>query len=384
MLLRTRICLSTLLFGLLSLYGQAEIGVFKDRIVLGQSAALTGPAKLLGTEMRDGANAYFAQINAAGGVNGRKVELISLDDGYEPERTVANTRQLLEQNKVFALFGYVGTPTTLAAKEILSEAKVPLFAPFTGAESLRTPFNRYLFHIRAGYGDETEKIVRHSLGLNLKRIAIFYQNDSYGRAGLVGTEAALMRRGLTPVTMATVERNSVNVRDAVKIISAAKPDAVVMISAYKSCAAFIKAMQAEMAKGDGPTAQFYNVSFVGSQALANELGEEGPGVAISQVMPFPFDGIRPIAREYRTAMQRYLPNAPVSFTSLEGYIAARVFTEGLRRAGPNPSRGSLIAALEGMSDVDVGGFRVGFTPSNHSLSTFVDLTVIQAGLKFRN
>ncbi|WP_374357131.1 ABC transporter substrate-binding protein, partial [Chitinimonas sp.] len=175
----------------IGLQAAAEDGVSATTILIGQSAPLTGSAKLLGVEMRDGASAYFSQLNASGGIHGRRVKLVSYDDGYEPERTIENTHKLIEQDKVFALFGYVGTPTTLAARDIFTDAKVPLFAPFTGAEALRAPFNRYLFHIRAGYSDETEKIVRHSLGLSLKRIAVLHQNDSYGRAGLVGVEAAL-------------------------------------------------------------------------------------------------------------------------------------------------------------------------------------------------
>lgn len=364
---------------LLSGLALAENGITNDKIVLGQSAALTGPARLLGTEFRDGANAYFNQLNQAGGIAGRKVELISLDDGYEPTRTIQNTRQLIEKDKVFALFGYVGTPTSNAALPILSDAKVPFFAPFTGAESLRTPFNRYVFHIRAGYNDETEKIIKHATGLNMTKVAVFYQNDSYGKAGLAGVEQALERRGLTPVATATVERNSTSVAEAVKKINAVKPETVVLISAYKSCAAFIKAMQSE-----GSTSQYYNVSFVGSRPLANELGEDRAGVAISQVMPFPFQAVTPIVREYQAAMKKSNADAQFSFTSLEGYIAAKVFTEGMRRTGSNPSRETLISSLEGMGELDVGGFRVKFDASNHSRSRFVDLTVIQKDGTFRN
>lgn len=357
----------------------AEVGVSDNKVVLGQSAALSGPAKLLGIEFRDGANAYFSQVNASGGVNGRDIELLSLDDGYEPDRAAANTRQLIEKDKVFALFGYVGTPTSNAALPVFTEAKVPFFAPFTGANSLRQPFNRFIFHIRAGYSDETEKIIKHATGLNMKRIAVFYQNDSYGKAGLEGAIQALERRGLAPVATATVERNSTQVEDAVKKILTAQPDTVVMVSAYKSCAAFIRAMQ-----NAGSTSQFYNVSFVGSRPLAEELGDEGAGVAISQVMPFPFDGVTPVVREYQAALRKSQPKAPFSFTSLEGFIAAKVFVEGLRRAGNNPTRESLVATLEKIEDYDVGGFRVRFGPHSHSLSKYVNLTVIQRGGTFRN
>ncbi|MFC4159972.1 ABC transporter substrate-binding protein [Chitinimonas lacunae] len=357
----------------------AEPGVLEDKIVIGQSAALSGPAKFLGSEMREGAMAYFSMLNANGGVHGRKIELITLDDSYEPDRAAANTRKLIDQNKVFALFGYVGTPTSLAAMPVFTEAKVPFFAPFTGAEALRQPFNRHVFNIRASYSEETEKLVRHALGLNLSKIAVFYQNDAYGKAGLEGVQQALERRGLAMTAVATVERNSTNVADAVKKLAAAKPDTVIMISAYKSCATFIKEMQAQ-----GSTAHFYNVSFVGSRPLADELGDEGAGVVISQVMPFPFEAVKPIVREYRAAMQRFEPKAPISFTSLEGFVAAKVFVEGLRRAGPQPTRESLMQAFEKMEEYDAGGFKVGFSAGNHSRSKFVDLTVLQRGGRFRN
>src|SRR2546426_115770 len=279
-------CVRLLLIALAVLLAQhaaGENGVTRDKIVLGQSVALTGPAAQLGIQMRNGVSAYLDYVNAQGGVHGRKIELITLDDGYEPSRTVPNTKKLIDEHKVFALIGYVGTPTSVPAIPVFTEAKVPFFGPFTGAEALRAPFNRYIFHVRASYYDETDKIVEQVLSIGGKSIAVFYQDDAYGQAGLKGTEIAMAKRGLKISALGTVERNTIKVENAVKTINAAKPDAVVMISQYTSCAEFIRQM-----KRSGSAATFYNVSFVGSKALADALGSDGVGVAISQVMPFPW------------------------------------------------------------------------------------------------
>ena len=350
----------------------AETGVTDGSILIGQSVPLTGPAQELGIEMRLGAKLYFDHINSQGGVNGRKIKLLTLDDGYEPERATANTRQLVDKDDVFALFGYVGTPTSLAALQVSNPAGVPFFGAFTGAEALRTPFNRLIFNVRASYGDETEKIVEQFTSLNVKRIAVFYQNDAYGKAGLTGVEKAMAKRNLQLVATATVERNSVDVAAAVKTLVAAKPDMVVMVTTYKSTAAFINAMRAA-----GSAPQFYTVSFVGSRALANELGAAGAGVGISQVVPFPWASSIPVVRDYQKALAASGSGRDVSFTSLEGYIAAKVFVEGLRRSGKDLSRDRFVSAMENLRNFDTGGFTVNFTPGNHNGSTFVELTIIR-------
>jgi len=361
---------------LLSAAVLAEPGVSDKEIVLGQSAALSGPAKELGSEMRSGALLYFEQVNAGGGVHGRRIRLQTLDDGYEPERAAANTRKLIEEEKVLALFGYVGTPTSLAAQPLFTEAKVPFVGAFTGAQALREPFNRYVFNVRASYFDETEKIVEQLTTTGIKQIAVFYQNDAYGKAGLAGVERAMTKRGLKIAATATVERNTVDVAKAVAALSATRPDAVVMVSAYTSVAAFVKGM-----KKAGSAAQFHNVSFVGSRPLAAALGDEGVGVAIAQVVPFPWSGTLPVTREYQ-AQARAAGAKDFSFTELEGYIAARVLVEGLKRAGRELTRERLVTALESLSRTDIGGFQVDYSSSNHNGSTFVDLTIIGRGGKF--
>jgi len=353
-----------------ALCAAAETGVTANSILIGQSAAFSGAASELGTEMRAGAMAYFQAVNAAGGVHGRKIELRSLDDGYESDRAAANTKKLIDDG-VFLLFGYVGTPTSNASKPIFTAARVPFVGPFTGAESLRNPLNRYIFNIRASYYDETDKLVGQLVGQTLDRIAVFYQNDDYGKAGLAGVERAMQKRNLKIIATGTVERNTTDVAAAVASIGKADPQGVIMISAYKSCAAFIKAMRA---KDYNP--QFLNVSFVGSKALAHESGPAGRGVGVSQVVPFPWNLSARVVKEYQQLLEASTGKQNFSFTSLEGFIAAKVLVEGLRRAGPDLTREKFINAMEQIRDFDVGGYTVSFSPTDHNGSKFVELTVI--------
>ena len=342
----------------------------ETKIVLGQSAAFTGPAAQLGIQFYQGAKVYFDQLNAQGGVGKRLIEIRNLDDGYEPDRCAENTRKLIADD-VFALFGYIGTPTSLVALPLATRSKVPFIAPFTGAMALREPFNKYAFHVRASYNDETALIVKQLTSLGLKKIAVFYQNDAYGQAGLDGTTLALAALGLKPVAQATVERNSVDVGKAVKTLVAAAPDAVVQISAYKSCAAFIRE-----ARKAGYGGTFYNVSFVGTQALADALGKEGAGVVVSQVMPSPYNAARAIAREFTDAVKVAGKDVQVNFSSMEGYVSARLFAEGLKRAGAKSGREALISGLEAIGSQSIGGFSVSFGPNDHVASSFVELSML--------
>ena len=229
--------------------------------------------------------------------------------------------------------------------------------------------------MRASYFDETDKIVEQLLTVGMKRFAVFYQNDAYGQAGLAGMERAVKARGGEIVVKSTVERNTVEVAKAAAEIGPKSPDAIVMVSAYKSIAAFVRAM-----KKKGYNGQFHNVSFVGSKALSEELGADGQGVVISQVVPFPFSQAIPVVREFSELAAK--SKTDVNFSSIEGYLVAKVFAEGLKRAGKNPTRETLVSGLEAMSDIDFGGFTVNFSPSNHNASRFVDLTIIGRGGKF--
>mgnify|MGYP006192113157 CR=1 FL=1 len=348
-----------------------------NRVVLGQSAAFTGAAAQLGIQFHAGAKLFFEQLNAKGGVNQTQIELRQLDDGYEPARCVENTRKLLD-DEVFALFGYIGTPTSLVALPLATQAQTPFFAPFTGAMGLRQPFNRMAFHMRASYNDETALIVRQLTNLGLNKVAVFHQNDAYGKAGLDGTVLALNSRNLKPVATATVERNSVDVAQAVATINAARPDAVVQISAYKSCAAYIRA-----AKAAGYGGTFYNVSFVGTQALADELGKDGAGVVVSQVVPTPYSASRPITREFIDTIGKGGNKVQPNFSSMEGFLAAKLFAEGLRRAGSRATRESFISGMEAIGETSLGGFQVALSASNHVASRYAELSMLTGDGKVR-
>ncbi len=350
--------------------GRAETGVSDKEILVGQFAAFSGPAAQLGTRLNVGIQAYFKAVNDQGGVNGRTLRLLTRDDGYEPDKAVAAVKGLIEQDQVFALIGSVGTPTGLAAVPVLTAAKVPLVGMFTGAQGLREPFNRHVFHVRSSYFDETERIVQHLTTLGVKRIAVFYQNDAYGKAGLEGVTRALDKRQLKPAATATVERNTVDVATALNAILPTQPEAVVQIGAYKACAEFIK-----QARARGYGGQFFNVSFVGSKALADELGAAGMGVVISQVVPFPYIPSSPVVREYQQRMKE-AGQAELDFSSMEGFLIGKVFVEGVRRAGRNLTRDALITGLESMKDVNLGGFEINYSSRDHSGSRYTDLTII--------
>ncbi|KZT17302.1 ABC transporter permease [Acidovorax sp. GW101-3H11] len=359
--------------------GAAALGGFhlaraqsEGRIVLGQSAAFTGPAAQLGVQFNQGAKLFFDQLNAQGGVGKRMVEIRTLDDGYEPDRCAENTRKLIA-DEVFALFGYIGTPTSLAAMPLFNQAKVPFFGPFTGAEALRQPFNRLIFHVRASYYDETALIVRQLTNLGLKKIAVFYQNDAYGKAGLDGVTKALTELKLAPVATATVERNSVDVKAAVDKLVPAMPDAIVQITAYASAAAFVRA-----ARKAGFGGTFYNVSFVGTQALADELGKDGAGVVVSQVVPSPYQPSRQITREFLEAIKKGGDKVQANYSSMEGYVAARVFTEGLRQAQASGkiTRESFITGTESIGSQVISGFPVSFSATSHAASKFVEMSML--------
>ncbi|MBV1777216.1 ABC transporter substrate-binding protein [Burkholderiaceae bacterium DAT-1] len=361
------VLLSLITFGQVS----AESGITENEIILGQSAALTGPAAELGKGVSRGAKAYFDWINQKGGVNGRKIRLISFDDGYEPERAEANTRRLIERDGVFALFGYVGTPTSNASLPLVNQEKIPFIGAYTGADSLRNPFNKYIFNVRAGYKDEAVHVVNSLIQMGLKSVNVFYQNDSYGNAGLKAIQLAAVGKDVQINALATVQRNSVDVAKAIDELIVKRPaQAVFMVSSYKSCAAFIAAARAKNFIGP-----FYNVSFVGTEALIDELHKDTSGVMVTQVMPSPYNPTLPITIEYKKVLAA-AGMTKVDYMSLEGFIAAKVMVEGLKRSGRGVTRERLISVMETLSDYDLGGFRIKFSNSNHNGSQYVDFTIL--------
>jgi ABC-type branched-subunit amino acid transport system substrate-binding protein len=348
----------------------SEPGVSPNEIRIGMSNALTGPAAGLGTQLKAGAEAYLARVNAAGGVHGRRIVLVSKDDGYEPARCAATTEELIEKDKVFALFGYVGTPTSNAAIPLASKAGVPYLFPFTGAESLRNPVNKWVFNVRASYFDETETMVEHlTKDLGIKKIAVFIQDDSFGEAGKAGINRALHRRDMKLAGEARFKRNTLEVDEGVAKMKEIQPEAIVFVGTYKQLAAVVK-----KARATGIKARFLTVSFIGTSEFIAEAGADGDGVIITQVMPSPADASVPIVKQYQADMK----GANLNYTSLEGYVDAVALVEALKKAGAQPTRAGLLAALESL-DVDMGGFKVAFSPSNHQGSKAVYLTVVRGG-----
>ena len=348
-------------------------------IVLGQSCALTGPSAQLGVQFSQGAKLYFDQLNAQGGIGRRPVELRTLDDGYEPDRCVANTQKFLADD-VMALFGYLGTPTSMAALPLLQKAKVPLIAPLTGAAGLRDPkLAQMVFNLRASYADETALMVKQLVSLGLKKIAVFHQNDAYGQSGLDGVTQALQSHGLKPVGAATVERNSQDVSKAVKALVPLGADVIVQVGTYAASAAFVRA-----ARQAGYGGQFYNVSFVGTSALAQALGKEAEGVVVTQVVPSPYKTSHPLAREFQAALQKNGTSLQPNYSSLEGYLAARVVGEALKSAAAagRLQRDGLIAALDAMNGQQVAGFPIAFRPQA-GRPRFVELSMLTGDGKVR-
>jgi branched-chain amino acid transport system substrate-binding protein len=356
-----------------------EVGVSSDAILFGQVAALEGRSSALGQGMRQGILAAFAEINAKGGVHGRKLELISRDDGYDPDRSVAQTIKLIEEDQVFALIGAVGTPTTTATVPIATAKNVPFIGPFTGAAFLRAPDLHNVVNIRASYAAEAEAWIKHlTEHLHVKSIAIFYQDDSFGRDGLAGVKLALEKRSMELTAEGTFERNTKAVGSALRTLKRAEPEAVVMVGTYGPCAEFIK-----LAHRSGFNPIFVNISFVGADALAKELGPEGQGVIISQVVPFPWDSSVKVVADYQAAEKALDPGLMPEFVSLEGYLSGRLVAAALQQTGPNPTRADMLRVINDVGRFDISGTIMTFGPKTLDAPAKVFLTVIQPDGTFK-
>ena len=335
----------------------SESGVSAERVLFGQSAAFSGPAQELGRNMRLGIEAAFHEVNQRGGVHGRRLELTSRDDSYEPEAAIANTLGLIEEERVFALIGAVGTPTSRSATPVAANAGVPYIAPFTGAEFLRDIKWDNILNLRSSYYQETEEMVaRLTEDLGVDRISVMYQDDSFGRAGYRGVQRALDRRGMEPVSIGLYPRNTTAVKTALLDLRQGNPQAVIMIGAYRPVAALIA-----WARHTGLDPVFMTVSFVGSNALAQELeelGSYGTGVYVTQVVPHPTNDSRPITAAYLNALSAYAPDAVPGFVSFEGYLAGRLATAGLDGCGQDVDRACFLESLRRADVVDIDGFEL--------------------------
>jgi branched-chain amino acid transport system substrate-binding protein len=360
-----------------ALGAQAAPGVSASSIVFGQSAPLSGANAELGNDIRNGALAYFRKVNDAGGVHGRKITLTSLDDANQVARSEENSKKLVEIDGVFALFGYASATLSRPALPIIAKHNVPFLAPFTGADPMRV-FNKNVYNMRASYADELEKIVEHYLTLGSKRFSIVHYDDVVGKENLTAVERALKKHNLTPVSVAAFkDRAKPDIEGGVKSVAQGTPDVVILTTLYKATADFVK-----LSRKAGIGAQMVSNSFPGSSPLAKELGDHGAGMAVSQVVPPPTQRSRPVVREYQEAIAKHLGKKEFSFTSLESFIAAKITVEALKRAGPRLTRENFMQALDGMKDVDLGGYNVNFSPTNHNGSNQVEMTVIGSQLKF--
>ncbi len=354
-------------------------GVSDERVLFGQSAAFSGPASELGLNMRLGIQAAFQEANAKGGVHGRRLELTTLDDAYEPEAAIANTKQLIEQENVFALIGAVGTPTSRSAVPVAVEANTPYLAPFTGAAFLRgEDLHNVVINLRASYNQETEEMVdRLTNDLGITRIALLYQDDSYGRAGYNGVQAALERRGMTLAAVGVYPRNTTAVKTALLDLREGQPEAVIMVGAYEPVAALVA-----WSRHLGFIPVFMTISFVGSNALAQELGPEGAGVFVTQVVPFPTDTSLPVVQAYHRALAAHDPDAVPGFVSFEGYLAGRLTILGLERCGTDLSRECFLNSLRSADEID--GFSLRYGNADNQGSDAVFLSVIGADGRYRS
>ncbi len=355
-------------------------GVTQTRVRIGSSLALSGHASFLGTQTLLGAMAYLNHVNDSGGVHGRRIELVSYDDGYDPPRCVKNTQKLIIEDEVFSLFCYVGTPTTVKIIPLVEEARIPLLGMFTGANALREPFHRYIINVRASYYKETAEAVRRFVeDLGLSKIAVFYQYDTYGFDGLKGMELALKKYGLAPVARGTYIRGTLGVEDGLQKIGESGAEAVVMIGTYEPCAKFIN-----LATEQGYTPVFHNVSFVGAEELARRLLPGSDNVFVTQVVPPPES---PESRtllwgagEYIDLLGKYYPGEKPNSVGLESFINAKVLVEGLRRAGPDLTRERFIDALESIRDFSLGiANTLDFSPTDHQGLDRVYFTRFQEG-----
>lgn len=343
-------------------------------LVIGQVAPLSGVLASTGKQMVVGGKIYFDHINAQGGVHGALIRQDVVDDGYKVADTVRLTREMLARPEVVALFGFAGTAnvTQLLTDGVLDVGGAALVAPYTGGESLRNPFNPWIFHVRVGYAAEAEHMVQQVTTLGMKRIAVMYQDDGFGKAGLLGVENALAKRGLKLAAAAGYERNTDKVEEAVKQIRASDAQAIIMISVNKPSAAFVKQY-----RESGGGAQLYNISVVDPAELVKLAGLKNVhGLGISQVVPYPFGTSLPVVRQYQELLKKYAPGEAINYTSFEEFVGAKVLVEALRRAGPNPTRAKVVKALESMNSYDTGGITVGYSPSNRIGSRFVEVTVV--------
>ncbi len=361
----------------LPLQAQNTPGVTENEILIGSCSALEGPSHFLGTETVTGAKAYFAMVNDAGGVGGRKLKLIAYDDSYDPAKTEACFNRLMEQ-KVFALGFFVGTPTAVKYLPMAESNKIPLVGLFTGAQTLYVPLRHWVVNVRASYFDETREQIDGVWGtLAYKKIGVIYPEDAFGAAVLEGVKAALKAHGAEPVAVGSYQRQTAQVGGAIDTVKAANPDAVVVVGPSNTVAPILKLSHA---KGWKPL--FLTVSFVGTDELIQEAGPDAEGMVITQVVPpYYLTDFKTVAL-YRRTLTKYFPSAQPNFVSLEGFVDAMVMVEGLKKAGKDLTREGLIRGIESIHELDLGlgpQLKLNYSSKEHKGFDHVLPTVVRGG-----
>ncbi len=349
----------------------AEQGVSKTTIRIGQSAGVTGPVAGSVKEQIEGAQVYLRAVNANGGVAGRRIELVTLDDGFDAKRTPDNVRKLLQDDKVFALFMVRGTPQNESILPIIAAEKVPLVAPLTGAITLHRPVNRYVFNVRAKYQDEVARAINHLATSGMTRIAIVYASDGFGKDVYEGFNIALQARSVQPAASASFARPMGDITQQVATVNKSNPQAVLVIGSGSEAARVIRDMRKA-----GSQAQFVTLSNNAADAFIKELGEDARGLIITQVVPGMNSSQMSLATEYRSLARQQ--NLDPTNAGMEGFMSAKVLVEGLRRAGPDLTRERLVAALENLRDYDMGGILISYSPTRHTGSSFVEMSIVSS------
>ncbi|NMM09564.1 MAG: ABC transporter substrate-binding protein [Polaromonas sp.] len=347
-----------------------------SEILIGQSCQLSGPLATLTSEVRQGASLYFDHVNDAGGIRGRKIKILALDDGYDPKKAAENTRKLIQDDNVLALFQYAGTPPSLAALQLVEEHQVPFIAPFTGSDALRQKLTHYVFNIKAGYGTELDAMVKQMGTVGITRIAAVYLNNAFGTGGLAAVEKSAKARKSSLVAQASLEVDGSKMDLAVDKIAKMAPQAIIVISAGKPSVDFVDAYLKA-----GHRSTFYMLSVISNSQLVKALGERARGIVVSQVVPSPWNQAVPVTREFQTlAVAKGIKE--FTFSQMEGFLSAKFLVEALKGAGNKPTRESLVKSLEAMKSVNLGGYPVELSPAQHSSGKFVDLLILGRDGKF--
>jgi ABC-type branched-subunit amino acid transport system substrate-binding protein len=369
-LLIAALCVTLLVSGL----ARAETGVTAKTILIGQSVSLTGPLASIGTDFSEGFKTYIDEVNRGGGVFGRQLKVVLMDDGYASQRSLSNTEKMIAEDGVFALAGNLGTGNVMAVLPLLADKRVPLFAAFTGADSLRSTPNRYLFTVMASYSNEIEKMVQHLTTIGITSIAVAYQNNPFGKEGLSGVQAAMKGRQLVPVAIAPIETDARGAASAAQVIARVRPQAVIVATAGKATIEFVREF-----KKTGVSAQLLTWSVADINLLVKQLGKEVDGMIVTQTMPSPFSVKLAVSREYRQLMKSAGKDKHVGYASMTGFVSAKALVQALRLAGPDLNREKFISSVESAKAIDLGGFILRFAPEQHHGSSYVESTMIRSG-----